>query len=88
MEATPPISPRIGATMNRRRVVIAMTVAVFFILAVPITRIFNGLPPWPVVLWFAASHVFFCAVILRTRPFQGPYTEPYVDPPLERLADF
>jgi len=66
--------------MNRRRVIIVMTVAVFFVLAVPLTAIFGGLPPWPVIFWFTVSHVFFCILIATTKPFLGPYSEPYTDP--------
>ncbi|TAL01681.1 MAG: hypothetical protein EPO08_09595 [Rhodospirillaceae bacterium] len=73
----------VGNGMNRRRVIIAMTLAVFFMLGVPLTAIFGGLPPWPVIGWFAASHIFFCVLIGRTKPFTGPYTEPYTDPQLE-----
>ncbi len=71
--------------MNRRRVIIVMTVAILFMLAVPIATIFKGVPPWPVIIWFAISHIFFCAVIATTKPFSGPYRKPYVDPPLPRL---
>ncbi len=65
--------------MNRKRVIVLMTVAVAFMLAVPMTAIFGGIPPWPVVFWFVASHVFFCTVIARVKPFKGPYVEPMVD---------
>jgi hypothetical protein len=75
--------PRIGPRMNRQRVIIAMTIAVFFILAVPLTAIFGGLPPWPVIFWFTVSHVFFCVLIARTKPFSGPYVEPMTDPILD-----
>ena len=67
--------------MNRKRVIVLMTVAVAFMLAVPMTAIFGGIPPWPVLFWFVASHVFFCAVIWRVKPFKGPYVEPMVDTP-------
>ena len=77
---------RVGPRMNRRRVIIVMTIAVFIVLGVPLTVMFGGLPPWPVIFWFAVSHIFFCVVIARVKPFTGPYTEPYVDPPLERLG--
>jgi predicted MFS family arabinose efflux permease len=71
--------------MNRQRVIIAMTLAVFFMLGVPLTAIFGGLPPWPIIFWFAASHIFFCVLIIRTKPFTGPYREPYTDPALEKV---
>ena len=67
--------------MNRKRVIVLMTIAVAFVLAVPMTAIFGGIPPWPVVFWFVASHVFFCVVISRVKPFTGPYVEPLVDEP-------
>jgi hypothetical protein len=69
----------IGARMNRQRVIVMMTLAVFFILVVPLTAIFGGLPPWPVIFWFTVSHVFFCALIARTKPFTGPYVKPLTD---------
>ena len=69
----------IGPTMNRARVVVLMTIAVVIMLGWLMLMIFEGLPPWPVALWFAASHVFFCAVILRVRPFKGPYVTPLTD---------
>ncbi len=62
--------------MNRKRVILLMTVAVFFMLAYLMVMVFGGLPPWPVLLWFALSHAFFCTVIWRVRQFKGPYTEP------------
>jgi len=70
---------RVGATMNRKRVIIVMTLAVFFILGVPLTAIFHGIPPWPLIFWFAVSHIFFCVLIARTKPFKGPYREPLTD---------
>jgi hypothetical protein len=75
---TPP-----GSRINRTRVIVLMTLAVFFMLAVPMTAIFGGMPPWPVVLWFAVSHVFFCVVIARVKPFTGPYREPLRDADLD-----
>jgi hypothetical protein len=71
-----------GSRMNSRKVIMLMTIAVFFMLAGPLAAIFGGIPPWPVILWFAISHIFFCVLIAGTKPFAGPYTEPYVDQPL------
>ena len=68
--------------MNRKRVIVLMTIAVAFMLAVPMTAIFGGIPPWPVLFWFVVSHMFFCCVIARVKPFKGPYVEPMVDSPL------
>jgi hypothetical protein len=68
--------------MNRVRVIVAMTVAVCFMLVVPLTAMFGGRPPWPIIFWFIVSHVFFCVLIARTKPFRGPYVEPYNDPRL------
>ena len=70
---------RVGPTMNRARVIVWMTVAVFVMLGWMMLHIFEGLPPWPVVFWFVVSHVFFCAVIVRVKPFKGPYTKPLSD---------
>ena len=72
-----------GSRMNRKKVIILMTIAVFFMLAVPMTVIFGGIPPWPVLFWYTASHVFFCAVIIRVKPYTGPYREPLTDGDLE-----
>jgi fatty acid desaturase len=71
--------PRLGPTMNRARVIVLMTIAVFVVLGWLMLMIFGGLPPWPVMFWFVASHVFFCAVVARARPFRGPYTTPLAD---------
>lgn len=79
---TPPArigSTMIGPTMNRKRVILWMTVAVFVLFGWLMLTIFQGLPPWPVTFWFVASHVFFCAVVLRVRPFKGPYATPLAD---------
>ncbi len=65
--------------MNRSRVIIGMTVAVFVLLGWMMLVIFDGLPPWPVTMWFVGSHIFFCIVVTRVRPFRGPYTTPLVD---------
>ena len=66
--------------MNRRAVIIGTTIAVFFVLLVPLSIMFGGIPPWPVIFWFTVSHIFFCVVIWRVRPFNGPYAEPLTDP--------
>jgi hypothetical protein len=73
---------RVGSRMNRLRVIVLMTLAVFFMLMVPLAVMFGGIPPWPIIAWFAISHLFFCVVVARTKPFRGPYVEPYSDPPL------
>lgn len=62
--------------MNRTRVIVWMTVAVFVVLGWLGFHILGGWPPWPVTLCFAVSHVFFCVVVSRVRPFRGPYGEP------------
>jgi hypothetical protein len=85
--ASPWEHTRIGSRMNRRRVIVVMTAAMFFGLIVPISAMFGGLPPWPIIVWLAVSHIFFCVVIASTKPFRGPYTKPYVDPPLPRVLD-
>ena len=71
-----PIANRIGPTMNRKRVIVWMTVAVFMTLIWLTISIFDRFPPWPVLLWFGISHAFFCFVISKVQPFKGPYTEP------------
>lgn len=65
--------------MNRKRVIVWMTVAVFVLLGWLMITIFEGFPPWPVLFWFAVSHIFFCVVIARVRPFRGPYSDPMSD---------
>lgn len=74
-----PPDARTGPTMNRARVIVWMTLAVFAMLGWLMFHVFDGLPPWPVALWFTLSHVFFCAVVLRVKPFKGPYTKPFAD---------
>ncbi len=70
---------RVGATMNRKRVIVLTTLAMVAMLSFVGTFVFGAIPPWPVLLWFAASHLFFCVVIARVKPFRGPYQEPMVD---------
>ena len=69
-----------GGTINRKRVIIVTTVAVFVILCILAAVFFHDVPPWPVLMWFAVSHLFFCIVIARVKPYRGPYTEPMSDP--------
>lgn len=65
--------------MNRKRVIVWMTVAVMLTLLTMTTVLLGALPPWPVWLFFALSHGFFCAVIWRTPPYGGPHREPMPD---------
>jgi hypothetical protein len=71
--------------MNRKAIIIGMTVGVFIVLGILMLLFFKGWPPWPVLLWFTASHAFFCAMIVRTKPFNGPYQEPMAEPDLPQL---
>lgn len=66
--------------MNRKRVILWMTVAVGIILLMMTTVLLGALPPWPVWLFFAISHSFFCAVVWHTKPHSGPYVKPMEDP--------
>lgn len=66
-------------TMNRKRVIVWMTVAVVLTLLTMTTVLLGALPPWPVWLFFALSHGFFCAMVLRTPPYEGPHREPMPD---------
>lgn len=75
----------VGPSMNRTRVIVLMTIAVCVLLGWLMIAIFGGLPPWPVLLWFVASHVFFCAVIVRVKPFRGPYVATLAEP---RIKDW
>ena len=79
---TQPVRSRtkVGSRMNPRRVIIWMTVAVFVVLTVLATLFFGGIPPWPVLLCFAVSHGIFCLVVMRVKPYQGPYREPLREP--------
>jgi hypothetical protein len=84
-----PVPAPIGATMNRKRVIVLTTLAVFGVLCTVAVLFFHAIPPWPVLLWFAVSHLFFCVVIARVKPYRGPYQEPMVDPapdPAPRLG--
>lgn len=71
--------------MNRRAVIVLMTAGVFIVLSLLTILFFEGWPPWPVIMWFTLSHVFFCIVISRVKPFQGPHQEPMADPELPKL---
>jgi len=73
-----------GNPMNRKAVILMMTVGVFVVLGMLMVLFFQGWPPWPVILWFAVSHIFFCALIAGVRPYPGPYREPMADPELPR----
>lgn len=66
--------------MNPRRVITWMTVGVFMILTVLATLLFHGIPPWPMLLCFAVSHLTFCFIVSRVKPYKGPYTQPMADP--------
>jgi hypothetical protein len=77
--------PRFGSTMNRKRVIALTTLGMFAMLLFVSAFVFHAIPPWPVLLWFAASHLFFCVVIARVKPFRGPYTEPMEEPGLPEI---
>ncbi|MDE0800419.1 MAG: hypothetical protein OSB02_06735 [Rhodospirillaceae bacterium] len=64
-----------GTPMNRKRVIVWMTVAVGIILLTMTTVLLGALPPWPVWLFFGISHGFFCAVVWRTKPHPDPYAK-------------
>jgi hypothetical protein len=68
-----------GSRMNPRRVIIGMTVAIFFILLVISTLFFQGIPPCPILLCFAISHGAFCWIVSRVKPYHGPHTDPMKD---------
>lgn len=72
-------------SMNRTAIIVLMTGGVFVVLGVLMLLFFRGWPPWPVAMWFTISHVFFCIVIARAKPFRGPHKEPIADPDLPRL---
>lgn len=74
-----------GCVMNRKRVIVSTTAGVFVVLCILATLFFRGIPPWPMLLWFAVSHLFFCVVIARVKPYRGPYTEPMTDPAIENV---
>ncbi|MEQ8735769.1 MAG: hypothetical protein RIC29_12655 [Rhodospirillaceae bacterium] len=65
--------------MNRKRVIIWMTVAVAIILLTMTVVLLGALPPWPVWLFFGLSHAFFCTMIWKTKPYSGPFKEPMED---------
>jgi NADH:ubiquinone oxidoreductase subunit H len=74
-----------GESMNRKAIILLMTAGIFVVLGILMLLFFGGWPPWPVTLWFALSHVFFCVVIARVKPFRGPYREPMGEPGLPRV---
>ena len=63
-------------TMDKKKVVFWTSVGVAFMLFYIMLMIVGGIPPWPLLIWFALSHGFFCWVILRVKPYRGPYTQP------------
>jgi hypothetical protein len=72
--------------MNRFRVIAVVTIGLALVFSV-VAVMFGRLPPWPVLFWFTASHLFFCIVIVRVKPFRGPYTEPMGEPVAESSAN-
>ena len=68
--------------MNRKRVIVLMTLAIFVLFGWLMITVFDGLPPWPFVLAFTVSHLFFCIVVASVKPYRGPYTKPMADPDL------
>jgi hypothetical protein len=66
--------------MNRKRVILWMTVAVGLILLVMTVVLLGAPPPWPVWLFFAISHGFFCLLVWRTKPYPGPHSTPLAGP--------
>lgn len=83
MSAIPPlITQRAlkGGRMNRARVITLMTLAVFVMLGSLMILFFGGFPPWPVTVCFAASHITFCIIVAKVKPYHGPYRPPLVDP--------
>ena len=79
------MSQPVGNVMNRKAIIILMTVGIFMVLSMLMLLFFQDWPPWPVIFWFALSHAFFCAVVIRVKPFTGPYNEPMAEPELPRL---
>jgi len=79
---SPAFEPRFrqGSRMNRTRVIVLMTLAIFLLLGWLMLTVFDGFPPWPFVLAFTVSHLFFCIVIASVKPYRGPYTKPLADP--------
>lgn len=65
-----------GSCLNRKRVVVWMTVGVAVTLFVMTFVLLGAVPPWPVWLFFALSHGFFCAMVWRVKPYRGPYHRP------------
>lgn len=65
--------------MNRKRVIVWMTVAIVVVLVVMTTVLLGALPPWPVWVFFGLSHGFFCLFVWRTEPYPGPHVKPLSD---------
>ncbi len=66
--------------MNRTRLIVLMTIAVFIVLGSITMLFFGGIPPWPVILCFAVSHITFCLIVARVKPYAGPYLKPMAEP--------
>ncbi len=76
MRESAAIRNRPSPPMNRKRVILWMTVAIAVVLVMMTTVLLGAFPPWPVWLFFGISHGFFCLVIWRTRPYPGPHVTP------------
>jgi len=81
-----PASPARPNTMNRKRVIVWMTIAVFMTLLTMTMVLLGALPPWPVWVFFAISHGFFCTVIWKTPPYPGPHRTPMPEVTLPPLS--
>jgi fatty acid desaturase len=71
---------RRGSRMNLASVIFWMTLAVLLVLTVLAVMLFDGWPPWPLLLSFAISHGAFCFIVSRVKPYRGPYKDPLTDP--------
>ena len=65
--------------MNPRRVILWMTIGVAVVLLMMTVILLGAIPPWPVWLFFAISHGFFCAVVWKVKPYPGPFAQPLTE---------
>ena len=66
--------------MNRKNVIIWMTLAVISILFILSVSLLGTIPPLPIWVFFGISHGFFCVMVYITPNYKGPYKKPLTEP--------
>lgn len=62
--------------MDRELVITLVSAGVLVTFLIMTVVLLGALPPWPIWLFFAVSHGFFCVIVWRTKPYRGPFVRP------------